>query len=612
MAPDHLLDDDEEQDERPAFSWRELLARILPYYGRHRFRLLLAVVLLLAVIGLGLMAPLVLGQVIDLATRSVRPGGRPLWIPVSPDRDGLMVLAGLFMAVVVLGFLMEAALGFLMSRVGIAIVIQLKEDLFRKVMTLDPGFFRDYPPGKLIARVESDTESLKDLFSTTALLVLRATLSLLGILGAMLLFDAETTLTVLPLLLGLTGLTVFFVKYIRRFFHRSRRYLALITGHITEYVQGIEVVQHFDYAPQAEERLDELQRARLRADVTADFLNYGFWGLFAMGEIVAAALVLWVGIGKVVAGVMTIGTLVIFLEYLRQVFLPLQMLSEFVAHIQRGFVSAGRIFGILALEPAVPDAPDARADASLSQGLQFEDVAFRYENGAQALRGVSFEIPRGKKVALVGASGGGKSTIVKLLLRFHEPQAGRITLDGEALDTWTRAAWRSVVGVVPQDVFLFPGTLRENITVFDPDRPRAEVEATCRLVQADRLLRLLPQGLEGQLAERGANLSHGERQLVSLARALVHDPALLVLDEATSSVDTETEALIQASLERLLAGGRTALIVAHRLSTIRRCDEILVVEEGQIVERGTHDELWARGGAYRSLAELQFADEAEE
>jgi ABC-type multidrug transport system fused ATPase/permease subunit len=591
----------------PPFDARDLLGRILPYYLQHRRALLLALGLLAGVVLLGLCAPLLLGQIIDLATGQERSGDRPLWIPVPAGSTGLVILSLAFIAVVGVGFLLEAALGFLMARVGISMVIQLKEDLFRRVLTLDPEFFRDMPPGRLIARVESDTEALKQLFSVTALQLFRAGFSFVSIFACMLLFDVETTLLIAPLLLVLTVLLGLYLRVVKRYYHRSRRLLAGITAHITEYVQGIEVVRLHDYAPQAEASLRVLQEERYRTDVTADFLNYGFWGLFAGCEVASAALVLWVGVGKVAAGVMTLGTLVIFLEYLRQVFLPIQLLSEFVAQVQRGFVAAARIFGILGTDPAPAQAAGADDDASLKSEVRFEDVHFAYREDRPVLRGIEFTIPQGHKVALVGPSGGGKSTIVKLLLRYHTPTRGRIALDGRDLQLVRRQAWRSQVGFVPQEVFLFPGTLADNLSVFGRDTPPPALEAACRAARAERLLEALPGGLQAPLAERGQDLSHGERQLLSLARALVDEPELLVLDEATSSVDPETEAAIQDSLEQLLAG-RTALIVAHRLATIRQCDQILVVEEGRVVERGTHDELWARDGAYRALAELQFAD----
>ena len=605
--------DDAGDTEREArLPTRELLRLTAPYVLRYRARLLQATLLLLLVVGLGLVTPLLLGQIVDMAASANATGAgagsaRPLLLPVRADADGILVVALVFVSVVIAGFVLEAALGFLVSRVGVGIVLQLKQDLFRKVLSLDPGFFRDYPPGRLIARVESDTESLKNLFTSTALQLFRAILTFVGIVGMMLWFDARVTLFVVPVLVFLSLATMGFVRLVKRLYQEARRKLAAITAHVAESTHGIAVVQHYDYGPHVAERLRVLDDERYRVDVRASLTNQTFWGFFACCEAATAALVIAVGARQVVEGALTLGTLIVFLEYVRQAFAPVQMLSEFVSQVQQGLVSAGRVFGILTLEPAAPDAPDARPDAALEDAVRFEDVRFSYDGAHEVLRGVSFELPRGAQVALVGPSGGGKSTLVSLLLRFHEPSAGRITLDGHDLRSVRRDAWRRRVGLVLQDVFLFPGTLRDNLTVFDPARDPGDVERACRAVQAEKLLARLPHGLETELAERGANLSQGERQLVSLARALVHDPDLLVLDEATSAVDPHTEARIQAALERLLSG-RTALIVAHRLATVRRCHEILVVEHGRIVERGSHDALWAKGGAYRRLARLQFPE----
>lgn len=608
------------EEKLPKQDLRLLAKRLLPYYLAHRGALIRAVLLLIGVIGLGLVAPLVLGQVVDIATKQGQSADRPFWIPVSEDARGLVILSLIFVAAVVARFSLEALLGVTMAKVGIATVMQLKENLVRKILTMDPAFFRDMPPGKLIARVESDTEALKDLFSVTTLQLLRAGLSFLAIFACMFLFDANTTLLLAPgLVLLAIGLGAY-LRVVRRYFHRSRRLLAAITGHVAEYVQGIEVVRHHDYGPQAEADLGELQDARYRNDVYADYLNYAFWGVFGFCEIASAALVLGVGASKVAAGAMTVGSLIVFLEYLRQVFEPIRILSEFVAQVQRGLVAAARIFGILGTQPESGESPDATAEVRWTEALRFEGVHFAYPDpeqpeedqkangiklGHPVLQGIDLTIPRGKTVALVGPSGGGKSTLVKLLLRYHQPTRGQISLDGKDLRDLKRDAWRRRVGYVPQDVFLFPGTLADNLSVFDracaPDR----VAEACRAAQAERLLDALPGGLQANLAERGGNLSHGERQLLSLARALLEDPELLVLDEATSSVDPETEAEIQASLERLLEG-RTALIVAHRLSTIQKADEIVFVAAGQVVERGTHQELWEKGGPYRQLAELQL------
>ncbi len=586
-----------------------MLRRTRPYVLEHARALTAAACLLVLVVLLGLTGPLLLGQLVDLAATA---GGAPLApralsIPVAPDARGVLALAGLFVAAVVLGFLLEATLGLLMGRVGVAIVLRLKADLFAKILGLDPGFFREYPVGRLLARVESDTEALKNLFTATALQALRAVLTFVGIFATMLVFDWRVTLVTAPVLLLLVLATVGFVRLVRRLYTETRRALAAITAHVAEVVQGIAVIQHHDYGPAVAARLEALDERRYRLDARASLLNQGWWGFFAFAETALVAAVIGVGAAQVVAGALTLGTLVVFIEYVRQAFMPVALLSEFVSQVQQGLVSAERVLGILALEPEVARAPDARPVGRLAQGVRLEGVSFAYEAGRPVLHDVSFEVPRGKRVALVGPSGGGKSTLVGLLLRFHDPAAGRITVDGEDLRALDRDAWRRRCGLVLQEVTLFPGTVRENLTVFDEEADPAALARALALTGAQALVDRLPGGLDAALTERGQNLSHGERQLLSLARALVHDPDLLVLDEATSAVDPRTEARIARAVERLLEG-RTALVVAHRLATVRRCDEIVVVEGGRVVERGTHEALWARGGAYRRLARLQFTE----
>jgi len=371
------------------------------------------------------------------------------------------------------------------------------------------------------------------------------------------------------------------------------------------------VIRHHGYGAKARARLDELNGARVRTDTKGDAYSYVCWGLFHLCEILAVAAIVAVGAPRVARREMDLGTLVMFIEYLRQVFMPLLMLSEFLNFMQQALVSGERVFGILAREPherpelPLEGLPTPRLAPAFAGELRFDDVSFAYEEGHDVLHGIDLSIGAGETVALVGPSGGGKSTIASLLMAFHEPGSGRVSVDGVDLRSVPQSSWRRQVGLVLQPLHIFPGSLRENLTVFDEEVADEDIWRALGIVQAHGLASKCG-GLEGPLAERGANLSVGERQLVSFARALVKDPPLLVLDEATASVDPVTERRIQESLDRMLEG-RAALIIAHRLSTITGADRILVVEGGRIVERGSHDELYAQAGAYRRLFDMQFA-----
>jgi ATP-binding cassette subfamily B protein len=318
-------------------------------------------------------------------------------------------------------------------------------------------------------------------------------------------------------------------------------------------------------------------------------------------------VIIWIGARSVFGVAMTVGTLVLFIEYTRRLFFPLVMFSEQLNFLQRAFASADRVFGILDTASRTADRPDAIRDIPREwDSIAFEDVTFEYDGGAKALDGVSFDVPRGQKLALVGLSGGGKTTITSLLLRFYEPTRGRITIDGHDIRRYQQKEWRRRIGLVLQDIHLFPGSLEDNLRVLRDDIPREAMDRALRVVQAEAMVQRLPDGYATELSEGGSNLSMGERQLLCFARAIVDDPDILILDEATSSVDPATERRLQDSLDHLLEG-RTSLIVAHRLSTIKTVDRILVMHEGRLVEEGSHDELYAADGIYRDLFDLQFA-----
>jgi ATP-binding cassette, subfamily B, multidrug efflux pump len=373
----------------------------------------------------------------------------------------------------------------------------------------------------------------------------------------------------------------------------------------------MRVVQAYSREPAVERRLAELNASMLRTQLPSEVFSMGFFSLMGVFEIIGLAVILFAGGGLVARGQLTIGSLVLFLGYLRQFFGPVYAFSEQVSVMQRAFAAGDRVFQILDLEAQVTDPADAVPWPGFREAIQFRDVSFAYasRNGRDepdwVLRDISFAVRRGEKVALVGATGGGKTSVINLLLRFYDPQRGTIALDGRNIRQIAVADLRRKFGLVLQDVFLFPGTVRENLTL-GADIPDDMVDRAVEILGLERLLDRLPKGLEAELAERGANLSQGERQLVSLARALAFDPEILILDEATSSVDPHSERLIQAGIKRLLEG-RTAIIIAHRLSTILDADRILVIHRGRIAESGTHQELMDRNGYYARLYRIQFA-----
>lgn len=494
----------------------------------------------------------------------------------------------------------------LLARMGLRIVLNLKRKLLRHVLSLDLKFFSEYTPGTLIARVESDTERLRQLFTEVSFSMLR-TLFVVGfVVFYMIRENKEVALTILTVVPVLLVMTMFFLRFIRKYYRNVREKYAQVLSFITEYVQGVDVIQLYNYDKRAKERLQEKNIAKYRIEKAAGFFEYGFWGFFWTAEIIAIMIALSTGTSRILDGAMTIGTLVMFMEYIRQVFFPLMMFSEQLNFIQRALVSAERVYKILNVEPAVKDPIGIVKIPTLEKEIRFENVSFGYDDENNVLHDVSFKISAGEKVALVGASGGGKSTIVNLLCRFYDPNKGKILADGVDIREFKQKDWRDLIGLVLQDVYLFPGSIADNLRVMDPNIPLERVEKAAGIVRADEFIKKMREGYKSELAERGANLSVGERQLLSFARALSFDPPILILDEATSSVDPYTERLIQEGIDKLLKG-RTSLVVAHRLSTILNADRIIVVDGGRIVEKGTHEELLKKDGMYKHLYELQFS-----
>ncbi len=590
------VDDNEEAGTARPIGLRGMAARMGPLMRPHRGRLGLAAALLLVATAGDVAGPLVLRYLIDVAIPSgsvkALAGGAVLFLALF-----LIAKGATYKTIVVV------------TRAGLRIVAGLKRRLFDHVLGLSMGYFDQNPPGRLLARVESDTERLLALFSQVALALIGSLVILVATLCVMFATDWRITLAVLCILLPLAVLNVLFVRYLRPFFGRARTAYAGLSSFLTDHIQAVPVVQAYSLEAHASTEMERWNRERIRTEMAADMRAYPYWGLIAAVEVVVVMLVLYVGSQQVFGEAMGIGTLVLFIEYSRRLFEPILAFSEQLGFVQRAFASADRVFDVLETPSQTPERPGAsdRSPRDFRE-LRFEDVRFSYDDGPPAVDGVSFSIRRGEHVALVGRTGGGKSTIAKLLMRFYESQEGRITVDGMDVRDFTHEAWRRVIGLVPQDIHLFPGSIRENLTVLEGKETDERLVRALEVVQATDLVARRKKGLDAPLGESGQTLSQGERQLLCFARAVVRDPPLLLLDEATSSVDPGTERRLQAAVQRLLAG-RTALTIAHRLSTVVSADRILVVHGGRIVAEGRHEELIETSRLYSELCRLQLRED---
>jgi len=570
-----------------------LLRRLVRYLRPYRWLATGAVLLLLLQSGLALVGPRLTEQALDVAI---------------PGKDvGLLgLLAGLYVATLLLELTAEYGGLLLTTFVGQRVMYDLRMEIFAHLQRLSVSYFDGNPVGRLMTRVTSDVETLNELFSSGVVTIFGDVFTLLAIMAMMLVIDVKlalVTFAVIPLV-WLTA--AIFRRSVRDAFRDIRYRLARLNAYLQERLSGMRVVQLFGREEASAERFAELNREHLAAHLRSITVYAIFFPVVEVLTAVAMALLLWYGGLRVLDGTLTVGILAAFIQYTRRFFQPLQDLSEKFNLLQSAMASSERVFALLDEPVTVPEPTSPRSLPRPLRGeVRFEGVWFRYSaDGPWVLRDVSFVASPGKTVALVGHTGAGKTTVVNLLLRFYDPDRGRITVDGVDIRELSTAELRSAIGFVQQDLFLFTGDILHNLTLGAPIAADAARRAAER-VGADRFIERLPSGYGHRLGERGRNLSVGERQLLSFARALALDPRILVLDEATSSVDAEAEAQIQRAIAELMAG-RTSLVVAHRLSTILHADEILVMHHGEIRERGTHRELLAAGGLYERLYQLQL------
>ena len=492
-----------------------------------------------------------------------------------------------------------------MGWIGQHMILDIRNALFGHLQSLSLQFYSEQKAGWIISRLTNDIENFNTLLNDGVQNLVKNGLTLIGVFIAIFFVDwrlALATISILPVMV--VGTTVFRIESWKAY-RAAREAVAEVVAHLQENVSGMRVVQAFTGEKRSSGRFDERNRSYRRANARATLLSAVYFpGVELLGSVGLGVVLLYGGF-RVVNGEMSVGELVAFVGLLNMFFQPIQQLSQLYSDLQSTLASLEKVFAVLDTESDRADSPDAKDLRDLSGDVEFDRVSFAYGEDV-VLDDVSFRIKPGETLAIVGETGAGKSTVVKLLSRFYDPTRGNVRIDGQDLRDVRGSSLRKYMGVVLQDTFLFTGTIKDNIRYGRPDATDEEIIAAARTVGADDFIRRFPEGYETQVRERGGRLSVGERQLVAFARALLADPKLLVLDEATSSVDLATEARIEAALDRLLAG-RTSIVIAHRLSTVRRADRILVMGGGRVVEEGTHEELLSRPSAYRRLYESQFA-----
>ena len=531
--------------------------------------------------------------------------------------DGLDRIALAFFIVLIGAFVLEYVQTYTMQMMGQRIMFDLRMEIYRHLQRLDLRFYDRNPVGRLMTRVTTDVDTLNDLFASGVISVFRDVFTLVGIMVVLLVMDWRLALVAFSVLPLIAWVTHWFRRNARDSYRQVRGWIAQINAFLQEKITGMATVQLFRREERNFEQFDRINSRHRDAHVDSIFYYATFYPAVELLGAVATALIIWYGGGRVVQGTVELGALVAFLQYSQRFFKPISDLSEKFNLMQSAMASSERIFGLLDTPVVIASVPDETAERPAGRGhIRFEHVWFAYrsaEGGAEAeaefvLRDVSFDVAPGERVGVVGATGAGKTTLINLLLRFYDVNRGRITIDDVDIREIPLPELRRRFGLVLQDVYLFSGSVRENIRLGHDEIGDADVRAAAASVHADRFIDRLPGGLDGEVAERGATLSVGQRQLLSFARALAFAPDVLVLDEATSSVDTDTERLIQDALHVLMAE-RTTIAIAHRLSTVQDMDKILVFHKGELREAGSHQELLAERGLYHTLYQLQYRDQ---
>lgn len=599
-----------------------LMARLLGYLRPVRRTAALAVLLIFVSSLLQLVGPLVTAVALDLYIQPLAAQGHarsPLseWVAsllaargLAPDpATGIAAAAAIFLASLLLTFCVLYWQGYVMQLMGQRIMVDLRGEIFAKLQTLELSYFDRRPVGRLVTRVTTDVDALNEMFTAGIVSIFGDVVLLFGIVGVLFWLSsglALVTFAIVPLLLALT---FWFRLRARESYRQVRVRIARINAFLQEHVTGMSVLQLFGGERRAFEEFSEINDDHRVANIRAIFYYAVYYPAVELITALGTGLILWYGGGRVLAGAMSIGSLVAFLQYAQRFYQPLSDLSEKYNILQSAMASSERIFRLLDTEAEIVTPAGAHRSRRIEGRVAFEGVTFSYLPGEPVVSDISFRVEPGETVAVVGHTGAGKSTLANLLLRFYDVDDGAVSVDGVDVRDWDLGDLRSSVAMVLQDVFLFSGTVAGNIRLGNREIDDERLRAAAREVHALEFVDRLPGGFDAPVRERGAGLSVGQKQLLSFARALAFDPRILILDEATSSIDTETEQKIQDALEKLLVG-RTSLVIAHRLSTIQKADRILVMHKGVLREQGSHQELLAERGIYHRLYQLQYREEA--
>lgn len=572
------------------------LLRLLSYLKPYTLSMILCLILVLALTGFDLYRPMLVGDAIDAIE-----GGQ--------SYDAILDFALRYGIVLVLGFLFNITQTWLLQKTGQRIIFAVRKDLYAHIQSLSCRFFDLTPVGKLVTRVTNDVEALDEMYSGILVRLFRNIIMILGLAGVMLALDTRLALLSFVLLPAVVGITALFRVISRAAYRVTKSRLTDINTFLSENLSGMRIIQIFGREARKYEEFNQKSTALYKAFFKEIIVFAVFRPLIYIFSILSLMIVLGVGSRDVLGDVISIGTLYIFSNYIKQFFEPIQELAEQFSTLQSSLASAEKIFSILDEDALVLEKENPTVLPNILGRIEFDHVWFAYDNENYVLRDVSFVIEPGQSVAFVGATGAGKSSILNLIGRYYDIQKGRITIDGVDIRDLSKKQLRSAIGQMQQDVFLFEGTIESNIRLYNEDITSEEIREAAAYVNANRFIEKLEHGYDEPVTERGATFSAGEKQLLSFARTLAHKPSILVMDEATANIDTETELLIREALEKLMRG-RTTIMVAHRLSTIQHADCIMVMHKGKIRERGTHQELLALNGIYKKLYDLQIRKDA--